>query len=167
MGWVLSFENLDRGCRPCSMTGEGNIGVGDQSRGQAESRVVGDPRHAEKQHAREPGDLRCRLPTQQGRSGKANGHKPGMHAAEESDCAVVPMNQPNKGAQASAEVAEGRARTKENTGQSTHAPTQSGERVSQGLGGVRQAARERKQERFTALLHHLTRRSAAGQLSTP
>jgi hypothetical protein len=28
--------------------------------------------------------------------------------------------------------------------------------VSQGLGGVRQVARERKQERFTALLHHLT-----------
>jgi hypothetical protein len=26
--------------------------------------------------------------------------------------------------------------------------------MSQGLGGVRQAARERKQERFTALLHH-------------
>jgi RNA-directed DNA polymerase len=28
--------------------------------------------------------------------------------------------------------------------------------VSQGLGGVRQTARVRKQERFTALLHHLT-----------
>ena len=28
--------------------------------------------------------------------------------------------------------------------------------MSQGLSGVRQAARERKQERFTALLHHLT-----------
>jgi group II intron reverse transcriptase/maturase len=34
-------------------------------------------------------------------------------------------------------------------------PTQSGQRVSQGLHGVRQAARKRKQERFTALLHHL------------
>ena len=28
--------------------------------------------------------------------------------------------------------------------------------MSQGLGGVRQTARARKQERFTALLHHLT-----------
>ena len=27
--------------------------------------------------------------------------------------------------------------------------------MSQGLNGVRQAARERKQERFTALLHHM------------
>ena len=28
--------------------------------------------------------------------------------------------------------------------------------MSQGLGGVRQVARERKQEQLTALLHHLT-----------
>jgi hypothetical protein len=35
-------------------------------------------------------------------------------------------------------------------------PTQSGKRVFQGLPGARQAARERKQERFTALLHHLS-----------
>ena len=37
-----------------------------------------------------------------------------------------------------------------------HQPTQSGERVSQGLSGVRRVARERKQEQFTALLHHVT-----------
>lgn len=35
-------------------------------------------------------------------------------------------------------------------------PTQSGERVSQGLHGVRERARIHKQERFTALLHHVT-----------
>ncbi len=35
-------------------------------------------------------------------------------------------------------------------------PTQSGERVSQGLHGVRKRAKENKQERFTALLHHVT-----------
>ena len=35
-------------------------------------------------------------------------------------------------------------------------PTQSGKRVSQGLDGVRQKAKENKQERFTALLHHVT-----------
>src|SRR5208282_262616 len=34
-------------------------------------------------------------------------------------------------------------------------PTQTGKRMSQGLHGVRQAARARKQERFTALLYHL------------
>jgi hypothetical protein len=35
-------------------------------------------------------------------------------------------------------------------------PTQGEQRVSQGLEGVRRAAKERKQEKFTALLHHLT-----------
>ena len=46
--------------------------------------------------------------------------------------------------------------TKENTHQSSTQPTQGGERVSQGLAGVRRAAQTRKGEKFTALLHHLT-----------
>ena len=79
-----------------------------------------------------------------------------MHALEKSDCAVVPVNQPNKEGQPSAEAGEGRAQTKENIVQSHMHPTQSGKRMSQGLHGVRKAARERKQERFTALLHHLS-----------
>jgi group II intron reverse transcriptase/maturase len=90
------------------------------------------------------------------RLAKATSHKAGMHAQEESDRAVVPLNQPNKGEPTPAEVGEGRAQTKENIGRSNTSPTQSGERVSQGLSGVRQAAKERKQERFTALLHHLS-----------
>ena len=90
------------------------------------------------------------------RSGKANNHNPDMYAREESDCAVVPVKRPNKEAPASAEVAEGRAQTKENDAEPSTSPTRSGERVSRGLGGVRQVAREKKQERFTALLHHLT-----------
>src|SRR5215469_13490128 len=97
-----------------------------------------------------------RLDQSRDRSAKAGSHNAGMHAPEKSDRAVLPMNQPNKEEQSSAEVGEGRARTKENIGQSNTSPTQSGERVSQGLSGVRQTARERKQERFTALLHHLT-----------
>jgi RNA-directed DNA polymerase len=91
-----------------------------------------------------------------GRPAKAESRNAGMHAPEKSDRATVPMNQPNKGESFLAEVGEERARTKENIGQSNTSPTQSGERVSQGLSGVREAARERKQERFTALLHHLT-----------
>jgi retron-type reverse transcriptase len=66
------------------------------------------------------------------------------------------MNQTNKEERSSAEPGEKRVRAKENIVQPNTIPTQSGERVSQGLSGVRQAARERKQERFTALLHHLT-----------
>jgi RNA-directed DNA polymerase len=79
-----------------------------------------------------------------------------MYVLEEPDCAVLPMKLPNKEAKASAEAAEGRARTKENDVQHHTYPTQSGICVSQGLGGVRRTAQARKQERFSALLHHLT-----------
>ena len=91
-----------------------------------------------------------------GRSGKAAGRTPDMPAAEESDSGVVPMNQPNKSGQPQAEAGEGRPEIKENIAQSYTPPTQSGASVSQGLSGVRQRAKERKQEKFTALLHHLT-----------
>ena len=91
----------------------------------------------------------------QGRSAKATNRTADMHVPEKSDCVVVPVNQPNKGGQPSAEAGEGRAQTRENIVQSHMHPTQSGKRMSQGLDGVRKAARERKQERFTALLHHL------------
>jgi RNA-directed DNA polymerase len=91
-----------------------------------------------------------------GRSGKAYGRTPDMHAAEESDSGVVPVNQPNKGGEPLAEVGEGRPGIKENIAQSNTRPTQSGGSVSHGLSGVRQRARERKREKFTALLHHLT-----------
>ncbi len=66
------------------------------------------------------------------------------------------MNLPNNEEQSSAEVGEGRILAAENIVHSGTSPTQSGERVSHGLSGVRQAAKERKKERFTALLHHLT-----------
>jgi len=39
-----------------------------------------------------------------GRSGKAISRAPDMHAAEESDFGVVPMNQPNKSGQPQAET---------------------------------------------------------------
>jgi group II intron reverse transcriptase/maturase len=78
-----------------------------------------------------------------------------MNVEEKSDSAVVPVNQLNNEGKPSAEVGEGRAQTEENIVQSNTRPTQSGKRVSQGLAGVRKAAKERKHERFTALLHHL------------
>ena len=92
----------------------------------------------------------------QGRSAKAMNRTADMHALEKSDCAVLPVKQPNKEGRPSAEAVEGRAQTKENIVPSHMHPTQSGKRMSQGLDGVRKAARERKQERFTALLHHLS-----------
>ena len=92
-------------------------------------------------------------------AGEDSSRTTGMNGDEESDGVVVPMNPSNK-AQAQcvgvAEKGEGRTPTKENIGQSRTPPARDGQRVSQGLAGVRKAARERKQERFTTLLHHLT-----------
>jgi len=79
-----------------------------------------------------------------------------MHVSEGSDSGVIPVKRPNNNEKPLAEGAEGRPLTKENTHQSSTLPTQSGERVSQGLAGVRRAAQARKGEKFTALLHHLT-----------
>jgi RNA-directed DNA polymerase len=66
-----------------------------------------------------------------------------MHVLEKSDCAVIPVNQLNTEGRLSAEAGEGRARTKENIVESHMHPTQSGKRMSQGLNGVRKAAKEK------------------------
>jgi len=66
------------------------------------------------------------------------------------------MNHSNKSGRPPAESEEGRPLIKENTHQSSTHSTQSEARVSQGLAGVRKAARDRKETKFTALLHHLT-----------
>src|SRR6476646_2242873 len=79
-----------------------------------------------------------------------------MHVTEESHSGIVPMNHSNKDENASAESGEGRPLIKENVRQPNTSPTQSGERVSQGLAGVRKAAGNNKEMKFTALLHHLT-----------
>src|ERR1700730_8289571 len=75
----------------------------------------------------------------QGRFAKAINHNADVYVPEKSHCAVVPMNQPNKEAEASAEVGEGRAQMKENIAQFNMQPTQSGKRMSQGLDGVGKA----------------------------
>src|ERR1700724_985292 len=87
---------------------------------------------------------------------KAQSHTARMHATEESDRGEVPKSRSNNEAQAEAEGEEGRPRIKENASPTHTSPAQNGERVSQGLAGVRQAARQRKKEKFTTLLHHLT-----------
>jgi RNA-directed DNA polymerase len=90
------------------------------------------------------------------RSEQAQSRTADMHAAEESDSGKVPMNRPNKGEKRPAEAEEGRPGINENIAPFHTRSTQSGESVSQGLRGVRQRAIDNKQERFTALLHHLT-----------
>jgi group II intron reverse transcriptase/maturase len=89
-------------------------------------------------------------------AGEGNSRTARMHVFEESDSGRVPMNHSNKSGRPPAESEEGRPLIKENTHQSNTHSIQSEARVSQGLAGVRKAARERKEMKFTALLHHLT-----------
>jgi RNA-directed DNA polymerase len=79
-----------------------------------------------------------------------------MNGSEKSDSAIRAMKPANKAGQPAAEWAEQRAGTKGNAGQPHTRRTQSRDSVSQGLDRVRQAARQRKKEKFTALLHHVT-----------
>jgi len=78
-----------------------------------------------------------------------------MHDLEKSDSAVVAAKPPNKAGPPAAEAVEPRAGAKGNADQQSTHRTQSRKRVTQALSRVRQAARYKKKERFTALLHHV------------
>src|SRR5437879_7245163 len=79
-----------------------------------------------------------------------------MDGPEKSDSAVRAKKPANKAGKPAAEWVEQRAGTKGNAGQPHTRRTQSRGSVSQGLDRVRHAARQRKKEKFTALLHHVT-----------
>jgi RNA-directed DNA polymerase len=79
-----------------------------------------------------------------------------MYGPEKSDPSVVAVKPANKAGQPVAERGEPRDGTKGNTDQPRTRRTQSRARVSPGLERVRNAARERKKEKFSALLHHVT-----------
>ena len=122
----MSFENLTFGCRPLGCGGKATSAaatIASESRTRRSQRT----QHVEKQHAREPGDF-SGVPLYRGPVREGVSRTPDMHAVEGSDRAVVPMKLPNKEVlAASAEVVEGRARTKENVAELYTSPTQSGE----------------------------------------
>src|SRR3954447_11573896 len=78
-----------------------------------------------------------------------------MHDHEKSDPAIVARKPTNAAGRPAAEPVERRAGAEGNAGQQRTRRAQDRVSVSQALGRVRQAARQRKKERFTALLHHL------------
>src|SRR5215469_426905 len=89
-----------------------------------------------------------------------------MNGPEKSDHAIVAMKPANKAEGPSAalpaeekhaaELVERRAGTEGNADQQSTCRTQSRESVSQALERIRKVARERKKEKFTALLHHIS-----------
>jgi len=78
------------------------------------------------------------------------------HGGEKSDPAIVAAKPPNKAGRPAAEAVERRAGTKGHAGQQSTLRPQIRAGVSQALDRVRHAARHRKKERFTALLHHVS-----------
>ncbi len=80
---------------------------------------------------------------------------PLMHEPGKSDSRTIPRKAPNKARRRAAEGLEGRRLAKRNSPQATTLRTQGRARVHAALGRVRQAAEQKKGERFTALLHHI------------
>src|SRR6266853_3537035 len=78
-----------------------------------------------------------------------------MNGRKKSDPAVVARKPANKDGRPPAEPVERRAGAEGNANQHSTHRTQIRARVTQALDRVRQAARQRKKERFTALLHHV------------
>ena len=79
-----------------------------------------------------------------------------MHDREKSDAVIVAVKPTNKAGQPVAEPVEPRTATERNASEQSTCRTQGRESVSQALGRVRQAAKRRKKEKFTALFHHLS-----------
>ena len=79
-----------------------------------------------------------------------------MNGQEKPDLGVVAARHANKTGKPAAEQAEPRPGTKRNARQQSTHRAQDRARVTQALNRVRKAAKERKKERFTTLLHHVS-----------
>ena len=78
-----------------------------------------------------------------------------MHERGRSDSPVVPVKPSNNAANAGAEMVEGRGLAEGNTTRPTRPGHSAGPGAPSGLDRVRQAARQDRTARFTALLHHV------------
>ena len=79
-----------------------------------------------------------------------------MHGGGKSDEAIVAGKPTNEAERSAEEPVERRAEAKGNADERSTDRTQGRAQVSQTLARIRQAARQRKDERFTSLLHHVT-----------
>src|SRR6185312_13618893 len=82
--------------------------------------------------------------------------KPMMHGHEKSDPVIVAVKPANKAGANAAESVEPRAGTKGNADRQSTCRAQNRVSVTQALERIRQVARTRKKERFTALFHHIS-----------
>jgi RNA-directed DNA polymerase len=78
-----------------------------------------------------------------------------MNGMEQSDSPVVPAKPTNKAERSAAEPVEGSGGTKRNVGLQSTGRTQSREAVSQAQARIRGAVTRNRDEKLTALLHHV------------
>src|SRR3954463_14361984 len=81
---------------------------------------------------------------------------PMMNGAKKSDSLIVPAKPANKAGHPAAELVEGSSGTKRNAKLQSTVRTQSREAVSQAQDRIRGAVTRGKEEKLTALLHHIT-----------
>ena len=79
-----------------------------------------------------------------------------MYGGGKSDPGIVAVKLANNAEQSDAESVEPRTGTKGNADQQSTRQAQDWESVAQALARIRQAAKQRKKERFTSLLHHVS-----------
>src|SRR6516225_9747922 len=79
-----------------------------------------------------------------------------MYGGGRSDPGIVAVKLANNAEQPAAESVEPRTGTKGNADQQSTRQAQDWGSVSQALARMRQAAKQRKKERFTSLLHHVS-----------
>ena len=86
-----------------------------------------------------------------------------MSVMEKSDLPEVARKRANKAASAAAERVERRGGAKENAGPQSTVRTQSREAVSRAQARIREAVTRNRQDKLTALLHHVKHRGPAGR----
>ena len=104
------------------------------------------------------GRSRVRPMTQCDRGPQREGEEPSplTYGCEKSGPVIVAVKPTNNARRLAAELGERRAGAEGNASQQSTRRAQDRESVSQALERVRQAARQRKTEKFTALFHHLS-----------
>jgi group II intron reverse transcriptase/maturase len=140
---------------------EGNIAGGDKREppeGPARSKNQGMYVSSMRENREGPSLVRSLIKS--GPLGEGQGHKPELGG--QSDSPVVPAKPANKAARGEAaqtrvvaELVEGRGLAKGNTESAARSGRGAGNRAPRALDRVRQAAKRDKDERLTALLHHV------------
>src|SRR5436309_3931363 len=95
------------------------------------------------------------MPAGGGPRGESYGDEPSMNDRGKSDSPVVPAKLPNKPGRPGAEVVEGRGLPEGNAASKTRPGRRAGQGAPSALDRVRRIAKEDKDAKFTALLHHV------------